>query len=233
MSRCNRPGTLFQITFPNDNAIYCLSPSEMETLIENFYFPYKNVSQNDIVNLNLENVIGNVNEKITDNKTILMIAAERGMENLVETLLDFEANVNEEDYMGANAFVYSLRNPNAYNLNTINLLLNAGTEIKNDPISVSTPLLTAVSRNDEELVELLLNNGVNVNEMKILTPLMVAAKNNNENIVRMLLRANANPIIQNRSKETALDFATDPDVISLLRLEARRRSGRLTKPARR
>src|SRR5688572_1153894 len=72
---------------------------------------------------------------------------------------------------------------------------------------MSKDLLTAIEKNDEPVIDVLLNAKVNINFFKPdtgVTPLLKAVEYNNPLFVKKLLANGANPHIKNKQNETAL-----------------------------
>src|SRR5690606_20528228 len=71
-----------------------------------------------------------------------------------------------------------------------------------------TPLCTAISKGDVDVVRKFIEYGANVNEKSNgMTPLMVAARYNNVEIIQLLLDNGADLYARNENKFTALKFA--------------------------
>jgi ankyrin repeat protein len=74
---------------------------------------------------------------------------------------------------------------------------------------VITPLCTAISKGDVNVVKKFIEYGANVNERSNdMTPLMMAARYNNIEIIEYLLSNGADINVKNESGFTALKYAT-------------------------
>ena len=86
---------------------------------------------------------------------------------------------------------------------------------------VSVSLLEAVKSGDKEAVQLLLNDGVDVNERfdeSEITALMIASLNGEADFVSMLLKAGADVGAQSKDKMTALHPAAFRNNIAVAEL---------------
>ncbi len=123
----------------------------------------------------------------------LMLACETGNKELVKLLIEYGANLNQQDYDGYSALLYVTDNTN--NVEIARLLLKAGANPNIKGFGGITPLHTAVFKGNPEMVELLIEYGADVNakdEMKGETPLDLASGlSSNEKIRSMLLKAGA------------------------------------------
>lgn len=71
-----------------------------------------------------------------------------------------------------------------------------------------TPLCTAISKGDIEIVKKFLEYGANVNEKSNgMTPLMVAARYNNVEIMKLLIEKGANVRIETETGLNAMKYA--------------------------
>jgi ankyrin repeat protein len=110
------------------------------------------------------------------------------------------------------------------NVKKVMSLLDKGTDVNKhyDYANSYTPLIIAVLKGNETIVEILLDKGAKVNDQDKYgyTALMYAVINDNKNIVKMLLDKFADVNIMNKLYQTALMIAEDqhnPDIIDILK----------------
>ncbi len=150
----------------------------------------------------------------SDGEGILSIAIESRNVNIVKMLLDAGVPPKENWHRRSSVLTGTLKDGDRA---MFNLLLDHGADVNE-----SDALMFAVSKNDEQLVELLLSKGAKVNtrtrelddEDMILhhfsfgdTPLHVAVRKGNPKIVKMLLDKKARPDATNDDDETPYDLA--------------------------
>ncbi|ROT47229.1 hypothetical protein EDM02_03675 [Candidatus Cardinium hertigii] len=186
----------------------------------------ENIAQN-IVQLLLNklieiNQIEQINIQNKDGNTVLHLAVEYGMKNLVGLLLDSGAKINIRNKDG-NTALHLVVKYNQENIaqNIVQLLLNKLIQINQiDQINIqnndgNTALHLAAIHGIENLTELLLDNGakINIRNKDGNTALHLAVKYNQENIAQLLLNKliQINQIdqinIQNNDGNTALHLA--------------------------
>ena len=136
-------------------------------------------------------------ENIVVKERALALAVERGNKKVLKLLLSKQKNENEED-----------ENQKAYS------------PYSHLYKSEQTALIAAISKGDMEIVELLLDNGVNVEAQNQdgVTALMYAASKGNITAVKLLLKANAKIDAKDKSGYTALVYSFDAKDIKISRL---------------
>lgn len=121
----------------------------------------------------------NVDEVDGFNNTPLMIAASNGNLMLVQTLLNYDADVNHQNNIGETPIMWAIVSLNNEEPRTdiITLLIEAGADVNLASITGDTPLIISSKTGDLAIVSLLVNAGANVNaaNTKMQTALMNAA----------------------------------------------------------
>ncbi|MEP2669199.1 MAG: ankyrin repeat domain-containing protein [Cyclobacteriaceae bacterium] len=101
-------------------------------------------------------------------------------------------------------------------------LISKGAKINSYNASGTTPLITAVSNNDERMVELLLKRKADPNQKEEEglegTPLMYSSVNPNTSIAKMLIKAGADVNTIDVNKDPAINWAAYYGNIALMRL---------------
>ena len=164
--------------------------------------------------LQLETV--NIDHTNEEGKTALMLACERGHEDIAHSLLSAGANVNLQDNNGWTALMRAIRHNH---ISVINMLLQANVWLKlpNGPAEI---LINACKSGDTQRVRLLLKdkvdpNAINNNE-EGKTALMLACESGHEDIVHSLLFAGANVNLQDNAGWSALMTASEHNHISII-----------------
>jgi len=92
--------------------------------------------------------------------------------------------------------------------------LNDGAEI-NQELNGETPLLLAISLGREEIVDLLLSNGADIEQgtayVNWRTPLMFSLRNSNDKVVKLLIRRGADVNAYDKQGKTVLQHVRDGD----------------------
>lgn len=144
--------------------------------------------------------------------TALHLSCERNSPpEISQLLIDAGADITKQNNLGFTplAFACAAGNMSAAKL----LILKAHQKrlplIHTPALGWNTPLHHACTLNDNELVELLLSVGANVNlpNLSRETPLFLACKENNINNVKSLIRAGANFNIADINGQTPLQYA--------------------------
>ncbi len=136
-----------------------------------------------------------------DGDNILMLASKNGNLDLVKMLIERGVDLNIKNSLGNTALMLALDSAAQYKKtataqscrDVAKLLIQSGADIYVKNNDESTVLLQAVRANDKEIVEHLIQRGIDVNAG---SPLWFAADKGNPDIVHMLLKAGANPNIQ-------------------------------------
>lgn len=136
-------------------------------------------------------------------------------------LLQNGADVNIKSDADSNALHIAVCDSSRFD--EINDLIKAGININLQNKYGTTPLSNAVFFDNAKIVELLINNGADVNLAKTngMTPLMVACKDNKAtSIVDLLIKAKADIKAKNENGDTAMDIAKSHNIrasVDLLR----------------
>ncbi|KAJ4474100.1 ankyrin repeat-containing domain protein [Lentinula edodes] len=146
--------------------------------------------------------------------TALQAAAYRGNENIVQLLLDNGAEVNSHSGKYGNALQAACMGKQ----NIVKYLLKRGADINANGGEYGNALQTAAFWGNKAIVQLLLENGVNVNAQSGY-PLQAAVLWGNKTIVKLLLNNGANVNIQGGKYGNALQAAAlrgDKSIFKLL-----------------
>lgn len=154
--------------------------------------------------------------------TVLMIAARKGYDTIVQILLKAGAIIDLQNNNGDTALMLAA----LYGHNNVVLtLLKNGAQVNLKNNSGKTAFMQAIMVLDknkmtknEEVMNTLLQNGalVNIEDDFGFTPLIWAAALDNEKIVNILLKAGAHSNLKNKNDQTALDLAKSDQVKNLL-----------------
>ena len=131
-----------------------------------------------------------VNERDQMGYTPLHIAAIRGNRNIAESLLSNGAELNARDFHGRTAFMLSLRQGNK---ELTRYFLDQGAELHTN-YTLTNALFDAITGQDVEMTEYLLQHGFSVNIMNRTqtTPIHIAAAKGDVDIIDLLIRQGAN-----------------------------------------
>ncbi|PCG20424.1 ankyrin repeat domain-containing protein [Brachyspira sp. G79] len=143
---------------------------------------------------------------------------------IAELLIEKGADIEAKDNDGINALVYA----STYNNEEmVKFLLEKGAdantvcEIENEHTDISsTPLMNAAYRGNTNIINMLLENGADINYTTDygMTALMMAASFNQFEAAKILLENNADTSITNGYGETALDLAKEEDYKDIVEL---------------
>jgi ankyrin repeat protein len=148
----------------------------------------------------------NPNEKDNVGFTPFMYACEYGNIELINLLIKYGADVNLYSDEGITCMLLAIVNANS---NVVKCLLKNGFKLKEKSIQ-SSYLTDAAYLNDLEIVNILIEAGIDVNETKedengaILNPLWAVCERSNLDIATRLLECGANVIIRPDINMTAL-----------------------------
>jgi len=151
----------------------------------------------------------NVNAKDAVGKTVLMIAAEKGIADTVRVLLDEGANVNAKDKTGATALMLATLKQD--HSDKIRALLDKGADVNAKAGDGGTALMWAAMNSDPESLKVLLDAGADLYAKSIpgRTALMLAVREGRGEQVRALLRMGAKISDEDASGKTVMDYAEE------------------------
>lgn len=137
----------------------------------------------------------------------LYVASSKGFASIVKMLLHNKADPNLPGGPLGSAVVAAC---NSGKVETIRLLLSHNAAIENIPKARFSALHEAVLSGQVSIVDLLLNNGADVNEaFKEMTALLVAIETQKEDITRLLIDRGADVNASHPTKGTALHIAIE------------------------
>ncbi|ETR70003.1 MAG: ankyrin repeat protein [Candidatus Magnetoglobus multicellularis str. Araruama] len=151
----------------------------------------------------------NVNGKDKNNRTALYSAIEKGNYNLVKLLIDHGIKITYFDKKKT-----PLVHAASLGLEKITkLLIDNGVRLNEVDINNRTALHAAISSNNINIVDLLIQKGININLYDgETTTLLEAVKINNEKIVQLIV--DANPILDDHDKKQILENQVNDTVYS-------------------
>lgn len=172
----------------------------------------------------------------------LLEATRNNMMTIVESLVNFGADLKATDNTGQNSLHIAIMNYKA-DLRIVRYLLDAGVFLDHVDYNEQSPLFFAVWTCAQDVVDCLLNAGANVNSSDIYgrTPLLIATshtlKNTNDDtanlrffaIVKTLLKYGAEPDIGTIYHDTPLWEAVNDDNLQLVKLFVRYNASMETK----
>jgi ankyrin repeat protein len=129
----------------------------------------------------------NVDYPDTDGRTPLSHAAELGLAEIVQLLLDSNADINLEDKRGRTPLLWATQE--GHETIVSELLASAGVDVDHPDPDGRAPLSHAAELGRGEVIQLLLdsNADINLEDKRGQTPLLWATQNGRENIVSELL----------------------------------------------
>ena len=132
-----------------------------------------------------------INDKMPEGRTALHYAIDQDLYSIISLLLEYGADPNVCDNRQRTPLHYAI-NKNFYSMMTedlISLLIDNGADVDARTMHGDTPLQLAVRYNAYAIVDLLLQNGVEVNtkNKKNISPMMEAILNKNLISIKMLL----------------------------------------------
>ncbi len=178
--------------------------------------------QTDIINYLLENNADvNLKEELTGFTPLM---ASLNNIAIAELLIEKGADIEAKDDDGINALVYA----STYNdEEMVKFLLEKGAdantvcEIENEHTDIaSTPLMNAAYRGNTNIINMLLENGANINYTTDfgMTALIMAASFNQFEAAKILLENNADTSMTDEYGRTALDLAKSEDYEDIVAL---------------
>lgn len=135
---------------------------------------------------------GDADRRLADGRTLLMVAAERGLADAARRLLRGGAGANQRSADGSTPVMYAAWYGHA---DLITLLGAAGADPDTRDNNGKTPLMAAAARGNEAAVRALLDRGVTVGAAADhgWTALMYAANGGHDGVVRLLIGRGADP----------------------------------------
>ena len=192
------------------------------TLLQNVQSQYKSNDNNKeavtlllfssaIININIQNDRGN---------SALFYSLGIDNNSITRMFLELGADVNIKNIYGHTPLINAVKD--IKDIQLVKLLIDTGADVNIIDETGITALGYSVSSKEDNnsiaITDLLLKSGAKVNResTQATTALMRAAKSNNFNSVKLLLITGANINATNAANKTAINFATQPDVVQLL-----------------
>jgi ankyrin repeat protein len=141
-------------------------------------------------------------------ETPLLRACELGNLEIVESLLDYGADINISDYIGKSPLLVACQHKN---LEITKILLNRGAQVNVATCTGTTPLILACEWGNVEVVNMILDRGANVDRFDFLgsTALHFACRSDNVGVLKSLLDHKADLYKEDFLKETPLSLIKD------------------------
>lgn len=175
-------------------------------------------NHNDIVQM-LVTAKANVNckEGGSSERTLLFHAADRGCDNIVETLLAAGADVDHESGSKNTAIMVAADNGHT---NIIRLLIHAGANVDHTNMFERTAIIHAARHGHSKAVKTLVAAGANIDhkDKEGYTALMWASQNGYSDVVKVLIEANADVSKRNHEKKSAIQIASYMNEIECVNL---------------
>lgn len=153
----------------------------------------------------------NVNEVTDFGTTALIEAAEYGASDCVKVLLEAGANLHAETVTQGCAI------ENAINIETVQILVNAGADINRIGGDGNNLLMYAVEKGNYQFLKELLENGADPNVTSIgEIPLHKASRWGNVAMVKLLLEYGSNPNAKDVDNETPLHWVKSAEIAKML-----------------
>ncbi|KAF5607388.1 ankyrin protein [Fusarium subglutinans] len=184
---CQSDNDLIELLIDKGAKIHCFIDGDLTPLL----FSLRSKNEDAAVFLLSRGADPNVVD-ISGRYTALGFALDRVASlSTVQTLIQRGADVNRPSVWGTALEQAAKEDFGQHDtLERCQLLLAAGANV--NAYTQSTALKSAVARGDEELAELFIEAGANVNASKIgVTALQLAVQNNNTNLAKMLVKAGA------------------------------------------
>ena len=131
-----------------------------------------------------------VNVIDSEGYTPLDFAVIHGHFDVVNTLLEHGANVNQQDFKQNQPIHHAAHQGN---LEIAKLLLQNGANVSAKDSYKNTPLMLAVEKNQVEMSKMLIENGANINEMNKIheRPISIAVQNGHLEVTKLLIQNGA------------------------------------------
>ena len=133
-------------------------------------------------------------------QTMLMTASSHCRIDLMKMLIEAGADVNKKTVEKESSLVFAIQSDRERSYICVKTLIDCGADIESKDRIGFTPLLHAIENGRSDIVELLINEGANVNAdytryrgTQIHSPLTDACSKSNKKMVKMLLEAGADP----------------------------------------
>ena len=156
--------------------------------------------------LQLETV--NIDHTNEEGRTALMLACERGHEDIVHSLLSAGANVNIQDNKGWTALMIASEHNH---ISIIHMLLQANANPHLKKLNGSNALMIASFHGNYEIVELFISKGVdpNVQRKDEMNAFLLACQKGHTQIVELLLKEQVDPNVQEEDSWNAFMLACE------------------------
>lgn len=159
----------------------------------------------------------NLNERDGAGNTLLMIASQKGYEDMVKSLVAAGADIDALNPAGHTA----LNLATYYGKNSVaKFLISKSADVnKTDDRFILSPLVAAIRGNNLEIGKMLLNKNADVNTLDGInnfSPIMWAALNQNKDFVTLLLTYHPDLSIVSKYNTTVYDMTDDKDIIGAL-----------------
>ena len=146
---------------------------------------------NEVVEFLLQLETFNIDHTNEEGKTALMLACEKGHEDIVHSLLSAGANVNIQDNKGWTALMIASKHNH---ISIIHMLLQANANPHLKKSNESKALMIASCKGNFKIVELLISRGVDHG----VSTFMLACQNGHTQIVELLLKEQVDPNVQGK-----------------------------------
>ena len=165
--------------------------------------------------LQLETV--NIDHTNEEGKTALMLACERGHEDIVHSLLSAGANANIQSNKGWTALMRASKHNH---ISIIHMLLEANANPHLKKMKGSNAVMIASYCGNYEIVELLISKGIDYKYQRGdgVTAFMSACQNGHTQIVELLLKEQVDPNVQKNSGRNAFMLACRNGHIQIVEL---------------
>lgn len=175
------------------------------------------------VKLPKDTIITNDNEKwYADGETPLLLACYYGYGEIVETLLNYGANLEARDSIDSAMAIHIAASRGYSNIIEIIMQSFAAKKINNlvdiEDDTGTTPLMWASMNNQIPAINILLKYGANINAQDYdgWSALHFAAASQSYKAVEILLKNKADANLENVNDDKPIDLTTDTDIVELL-----------------
>ena len=167
-----------------------------------------------------ERKILDINVRVEDYNTPLMLASKKGNKGAVRFLIEAGADIKAVNRLGNTALLLASENGHT---EVVRLLIEAGADVGFEGGNWKTALLLASENGHTEVVRLLIEKGGvdahAVSHSRRETALLLASENGHTEVVRLLIEAGADiKKAVNRDKKTALLLASENGHTEVIRL---------------